>query len=133
MPSPLLNLVFDAKAFSSKDDFIANVPPGLSGRRELFQVLRGSLGLPDYFGENWDALSECLRDLSWIKARRVVIVHQDLPGFDARTLAAYLDLLLACVRDWKPGEDHELFVVFPETARDAVLDIIDKGEKHQKA
>lgn len=29
----------------------------------LFDALSEALALPDYFGHNWDALDECLRDL----------------------------------------------------------------------
>lgn len=29
---------------------------------------------PPYYGENWDALEECLRDLSWLKFRGVAII-----------------------------------------------------------
>jgi RNAse (barnase) inhibitor barstar len=32
------------------------------GEGELFDALASALALPDYFGRNWDALDECLRD-----------------------------------------------------------------------
>ena len=32
------------------------------GDGELFDALASALALPDYFGGNWDALDECLRD-----------------------------------------------------------------------
>lgn len=32
------------------------------GEGELFDALAAALHLPDYFGRNWDALDECLRD-----------------------------------------------------------------------
>jgi RNAse (barnase) inhibitor barstar len=33
------------------------------GEGELFEALSSALELPDFFGRNWDALEECLRDL----------------------------------------------------------------------
>ena len=46
-------------------DFTAN---DLNGCRDKERVLRRfaeALDFPDWFGENWDALSDCLNDLSW--------------------------------------------------------------------
>lgn len=35
------------------------------------------LRFPEYFGWNWAAFSECMRDLSWLPARAYKIVIQD--------------------------------------------------------
>ncbi|MFE2021460.1 barstar family protein [Streptomyces sp. NPDC059499] len=39
----------------------------------VFQVFYDGLRLPDYFGWNWDALSDCLRDLNWLRAEHHVL------------------------------------------------------------
>src|SRR5690348_1392668 len=124
MTPNLSKFVFDYNPLANPEDFIAKVPAGLSGLGELFQALRRELHLPDYFGENWDALSDCLRDLSWIKSRRVIILHDDLPRLDTRALTTYLDVLSECTRDWRPGEDHELFAAFPENIRTTIFELI---------
>ena len=109
---------FDLKALSPdpRRDFIATLPKGLSGRGPLFTVLRQALKLPDYFGGNWDALRDCLRTLDWINARRVILVHQDLPRLPPADLAAYLEILSEAVREWEPTEAHAFRVVFPPGA-----------------
>lgn len=104
----------------SSESYVAHVPSRLTSRAMLFDALRKNLRLPDYFGGNWDALSDCLRDLSWIEQRRVVIVHDDVPALDAKSLATYVDVLGECVADWKSNDMHELFVVFPTDARAAL-------------
>ncbi len=38
------------------------VPNGLGSKHQLMQALVEVLSLPEYFGNNWDALDECLRD-----------------------------------------------------------------------
>jgi RNAse (barnase) inhibitor barstar len=102
-------------------DLVARVPAGIAAREALFDLLQRELSFPAYFGGNWDALADCLRDLSWVEERRVVVVHEDLPALDEGTLGTYLDVLSDCARDWKPGEQHEFVVVFPATARDTVI------------
>jgi RNAse (barnase) inhibitor barstar len=116
---------FDVRVLNldPESDFIAQIPSGLSDQNQLFQTLSRELQFPDYFGNNWDALDECLRDLCWIKSRRVVILHDDLPPLDRKSLSTYLDILSYCVRDWKPNEDHELVVGFPPSVRDTIVDI----------
>ncbi|WUT66377.1 barstar family protein [Streptomyces sp. NBC_00683] len=40
----------------------------------VFQQFYDGLKLPDYFGWNWDALSDCLRDLKWLPAEHYVLI-----------------------------------------------------------
>lgn len=39
----------------------------------LFSEISISLGFPDYFGGNWDALDECLSDMEWNEAEGYVL------------------------------------------------------------
>jgi hypothetical protein len=45
----------------------------------VFLSFYEGLRFPEYFGWNWDALSDCLRDLSWYAADRYLILidHAD--------------------------------------------------------
>jgi len=110
--------------FSEGDDFVARVRAGVGTRDQLFDVLSGELNFPSYFGRNWDALWDCLGDLSWIDRRRVIIAHEAVPDLDPATLRSYLELLAQCVMDWKPDEQHELLVVFPERAEVEIRRIV---------
>ena len=101
-------------------DFVATVRKGLSSRADLLLELAEVLELPDYFGENWDALSDCLRDLSWIDERRIVLIHEDVPRIGNDELSTYVDVLKESVNDWAKCGRHELIVVFPEGTEDDV-------------
>ncbi|WP_343241836.1 MULTISPECIES: barstar family protein [unclassified Streptomyces] len=41
---------------------------GVTTRHEFMDRCARSLSLPEYFGRNWDALADCLTDLSWCPA-----------------------------------------------------------------
>ncbi|MFD3698809.1 barstar family protein [Streptomyces sp. NPDC058646] len=43
----------------------------------VFQQFYDGVPLPDYFGWNWNALSDCLRDLKWLAADHHVLVIED--------------------------------------------------------
>jgi hypothetical protein len=45
----------------------------------LFDEFAAALQFPSYFGENWDALDECLADLSWLPADRYLIAITSAP------------------------------------------------------
>lgn len=92
---------------------LAEVPEGLLEKQSLLAWYAKSLRFPDYFGGNWDALDECLRDLSWIKDGRVVIYHRDVPLEGVRgDQEIYIDLLASVVKSWREGGAHEIIVVF---------------------
>lgn len=121
---PLFFFQAEALGIDEQRDYVARLPTSLRDREALFTALKHALGLPEYFGRNWDALSECLRDLSWIKQHRVILLHEDLPQLDPKTLKVYLDVLSECIEDWKPSEEHQLIVVFPEDATNAMAQLL---------
>ncbi len=86
----------------------------------LFEALDRQLHLPSYFGMNWDALDECLRDFHWIQTRRIVIVHLDLPALDVKDLVIYLGILDDSVAYWRSDPEHEIVVVFPSSSREKI-------------
>lgn len=45
--------------------------------KELFGVIASAMQFPDYFGSNWDALDECLRDMDWLSADGYLLILRD--------------------------------------------------------
>jgi RNAse (barnase) inhibitor barstar len=43
-------------------------------KEELLRQLGEALRFPEYFGQNWDALDDCLRDMEWLPAAGCVLV-----------------------------------------------------------
>jgi RNAse (barnase) inhibitor barstar len=55
---------------------VARVVRGVKCRTApaLFDEFAAAWQFPPYFGENWDALDECLSDLDWLPAQAYVLV-----------------------------------------------------------
>ena len=96
--------VDDPAAYRDGETQLARVPAGTHGSGELLTVLAKELEFPAYFGGNWDALSDCLRDLSWLpECKRVVIVHNAMPLRSTAQRQAYLEVLRDAATSWRPA------------------------------
>ena len=47
---------------------------GIDNKTALLETLGKSLKLPEHFGNNWDALADCLEDSDWLGAHGIAIV-----------------------------------------------------------
>lgn len=46
----------------------------IAGKDELLDTIAEGFGFPDWFGQNWDALEECLRDLDAVNDGYALLV-----------------------------------------------------------
>jgi hypothetical protein len=84
-------------------------------------VLAEQLRFPGYFGRNWDAFEECVRDLSWLPPGRVILRHVDIPLAGEPTNArTYIDILSGAVQKRSKSIGHELTVFFPSSLREQI-------------
>ena len=102
------------------DDLIVHISVNIASKAELLRTLSIGLNFPEYFGENWDALEECLRDLSWTNSKRIVIFHEGIPMIEPDQLQIYIQILLDCVEYWKLKNEHQLIVLFPPETKNAI-------------
>jgi hypothetical protein len=111
--SALFQLVESPAEFRDAGARVVRVKSGIRSKQKLLAILAEKLRFPGYFGWNWDALEECLGDLSWLPpGERVAIVHEDLPfGAGGDNRGIYLSILAAAGA--APRADHPLAVVFP--------------------
>lgn len=78
---------------------------GANSKQLLLGAIARALRFPAYFGYNWDALLDCLRDLEWLPdaSRLIVFRHFDaLPHPLASTLTP---ILIEACHYWKGGND----------------------------
>jgi hypothetical protein len=81
---------------------------------DLMDALAVGFSFPDYFGRNWDAVDECLRDLSWLPAEGYVLVvrrAERLWRRDPRIPARLVRSWLFCAEHWA-RRDKPFHLVF---------------------
>lgn len=112
--------------------FVGKIPKGITSKTELLEKLSEVLQFPSYFGHNWDALDECLRDFHWLKKKQVVVLHADLPSLGKKELHTYLDSLLFCMDDWlncdptAPYQCYEFEVYFMEKDKERIKAVMNE-------
>jgi RNAse (barnase) inhibitor barstar len=96
----------------------ASLVPVLDGRSlndkaELLAALGRALDLPDYYGGNWDALEECLNDLSWREGPLwLVLYHADAVAADL--LDTLVEIFAEAAAFWaEQGRACSLFLDSP--------------------
>lgn len=102
--------ISDVTGFRTPDAFVARLGGPLRRKRDLLRALAASLKFPNYFGYNWDALEECLRDLSWLPdGETIILLHEQMPLADERQRATYIDIL----RSVQQVHHGRLRIIFP--------------------
>jgi hypothetical protein len=92
----------------------------LRGKLALLRHLANRLSFPDYFGENWDALIDCLSDPTWSGEREVLIDHPNLPQLAADEMRCYLESLIDAMARRNVHGFPRLRVVFREADRSTI-------------
>lgn len=117
--------VYGSPAYDTSKVFYARLTGEVLKKDQLLNALYYLLGLPGYFGFNWDALDECLRDLSWIPEEKVVLVHDRLPKLSDDDLRIYLTVLRDSALSWVGDEVHSFDVVFKKSDEERILQLLE--------
>lgn len=84
----------------------------------LLDNMASALGFPHWFGHNWDALEDCLTDLSWRDAPGyVLLIESPRPGDD---LGVFVDILRSSAEFWA-GRGKPFFALFVDPQRSLPL------------
>jgi hypothetical protein len=107
-----------------QDMFVGLVPSGIASSKGLLEAVEAALLFPSYFGCNWNALYDCLRDFEWLSQRTIVLAHRELPQIPEEELKTYLEVLRDAAEDWKPDEAHELRIALPMKTKSEVIRLL---------
>jgi hypothetical protein len=100
-------------------------------RRSMFDEFAAGCEFPDWFGGNWDALVDCLRDMSWIPGAGVVVLWRRSGVFAAAAPQTWDNvgpIIDDAIRSRTEIGLVPLFVLYPAlpgTGRDDRLDVGD--------
>lgn len=91
---------------------------GRSDKDEILDRFAQALRFPDWFGANWDALEDCLGDLSWWPAKGYVLVLDHIAawrGAEPEAFAILLEILNDAAAGWAEA-DVPFWAVIPMSA-----------------
>ena len=92
---------------------------GCAGKDDALARIAAALRFPDWFGGNWDALADCLGDLSWLDGAGQLLVFDDAWGWrerDGEDFATLLDICGEAAQGWL-RERRPFWVAIPLAAK----------------
>jgi RNAse (barnase) inhibitor barstar len=90
----------------------------INRKEQLMNAAATALHFPQHFGNNWDALEECLTDLEWVEADGYLVYYDHIDGLLSThpdQFETLVEILRDAVRSWK--EDGEAMVVLLSGAK----------------
>ncbi len=88
---------------------------GAKGKDALLDRIARALEFPSWFGGNWDALEDCLTDLSWRGSAGLVLLFEAAEASDERGIL--VDILGSAAAFWAE-QKRPFFAVFLGAAPD---------------
>jgi len=89
-----MNLEYEDKNYSIKLN--GNI---IKNKIDLFREIALKLHFPEFFGNNWDALDDCLCDLEWINSTKIQIVFENFSKILSDESCEQKNILLDCIKD----------------------------------
>lgn len=81
-------------------------------RSDLFSEIAKILHFPNYFGNNWNALDDCLQDLDWIHSNSIIIIIRDFDKILLEDNTKEKNIFLDCVKAandfWEDGQEKKV-------------------------
>ena len=103
---------------------VRRIDLGSADKQTLLLRIATALDFPGTFGRNWDALSDGLRDLSWLVAPGYTLLFEnggDLQQADSDDFDTLLEVLEEAAQDWAERETpFWSFLALPESVFDEI-------------
>lgn len=82
-------------------------------KSDILDLFSNQLQFPSYFGQNWDAFWDCIKDLEWLKEKNttVLIKNSDIVK-DEQSYSTLMDILRDATPYWKEYGVDFVTVIF---------------------
>lgn len=73
-------------------------------KQGLLEIIAKTMGFPEWFGHNWDALLDCLADLGWRPAEGYLVILEHCDGIHGRAESDFVQTLQvfeAAANEWR--------------------------------
>lgn len=98
------------------------VSKGVKKKEELFELFSARLNFPSYFGNNWDALFDCLK-----KQSALILLHEDLPfNENSNERKVYICLLYDLLTSLGNSGSPRMHVYFPDKYKNEIHSLLGK-------
>ena len=87
---------------------------------DALRAIAQALQFPEWFGGNWDALEDCLGDLSWRPGDGHVLVFRNWQTLTSDNLGVLIDVLRSSAQFWA-GRGKPFFAVLINPERNLAL------------
>jgi hypothetical protein len=84
---------------------------GAAGKEAMMERIARALDFPRWFGGNWDALEDCLTDLSWSGAAGHVLLIEGAADLPVDERGILVDILASAAASWAERK-RPFFAVF---------------------
>ncbi|WP_192810162.1 barstar family protein [Actinomadura rudentiformis] len=78
------------------------------GKESFLRMCSEVFEFPDWFGDNWDALEDCLTDLSWAPSRKGYLIGYEawleLAEADHGSFRTAVDVFAEAVESWRDSD-----------------------------
>lgn len=85
-------------------------------KEQLMIIMKEALSFPDYFGMNWDALDEAIKDLSWLEdtnaiSANIMNSNKVLADTTEKDCNIFKQIMDSAVTYWKTADEGLEFSV----------------------
>lgn len=116
----------------SSDAQVANLSPLSAIHRFSFFYIKGeeitnketflrrsgeALGFPDYYGRNWDAFEECIRDFGWCPAEGYLVLYDHFEVFALNAPAEFkvaVAIFRSAIKYWKETNKISMYLLLKD-------------------